>query len=74
MLGNHESSTMNQMYGFEGEVKEKYLFTLNPLSANPEKWSSTLKGFVGNLPTNYLPVFDHFVGLTFKVLISAYYY
>lgn len=22
--GNHESTTMNQMYGFEGEVKEKY--------------------------------------------------
>lgn len=22
--GNHESQTMNQMYGFEGEVKEKY--------------------------------------------------
>ena len=22
--GNHESSTMNQMYGFEGEVKSKY--------------------------------------------------
>ena len=24
--GNHESSTMNQMYGFEGEVKAKYPF------------------------------------------------
>jgi len=23
-LGNHESITMNQMYGFEGEVKAKY--------------------------------------------------
>ena len=22
--GNHESATMNQMYGFEGEVKSKY--------------------------------------------------
>lgn len=22
--GNHESQTMNQMYGFEGEVKAKY--------------------------------------------------
>ena len=22
--GNHESETMNKMYGFEGEVKEKY--------------------------------------------------
>jgi hypothetical protein len=23
-VGNHESLTMNQMYGFEGEVKAKY--------------------------------------------------
>ena len=26
--------------------------SLNPLNANPEKWSNTLKQFVGNLPTN----------------------
>ena len=26
--------------------------SLNPLSANPTKWSNTLKQFVGNLPTN----------------------
>jgi hypothetical protein len=24
LVGNHESITMNQMYGFEGEVKAKY--------------------------------------------------
>jgi diadenosine tetraphosphatase ApaH/serine/threonine PP2A family protein phosphatase len=24
LVGNHESLTMNQMYGFEGEVKAKY--------------------------------------------------
>ena len=41
---------------------------LNPLSANPTKWSSTLKQFVGNFPTNYLRVFDHFVGLALKGL------
>ena len=34
----------------------------NPLSANPTKWTNTLKQFVGNLPTNCLSVFDHFVG------------
>ena len=42
--------------------------TLNPLSANPTKWSNTLKQFVGNLPTNCLSVFDHFVGLALKRL------
>ena len=50
---------------------------LNPLSANPRKWSNTLKQFVGNLPTNCLSVFDHFVilvlkGLNFFSLILIY--
>ena len=40
----------------------------NALSANPTKWSNTLKQFVGNLPTNCLSVFDHFVKLALKRL------
>ena len=36
---------------------------VNPLSANPTKWSNTLKQFVGKLPTDCLSVFDHFVEL-----------
>ena len=36
----------------------------------PTKWSNTLKQFVGNLPTNCLKVFDHFVKLTLKGLRS----
>ena len=43
--------------------------TFNPLSANPTKWLNTLKQFIGNLPTNCLSVFDHFVGLALKGLI-----
>ena len=43
---------------------------INPLSANPTKWSNTLKQFVGNLPTNCLSVFDHFVGLALKGLMK----
>ena len=43
-------------------------FCLNPLSANPTKWSNTLKQFVGNLPMNCLSVFDHFVRLALKGL------
>ena len=35
----------------------------NPLSANPAKWSNTLKQFVGNLSTNCLSVSDHFMNL-----------
>ena len=41
----------------------------NPLSANPTKCLNTLKQLVGNLPTNCLSVFDHFVRLTLKGLI-----
>ena len=41
---------------------------LKPLSANPTKWSNTLKQFVGKLPANCLSVFDQFVGLELKGL------
>ena len=40
----------------------------NPFSANFTKWSNTFKQFVGNLPTNCLSVFDHFVELAVKGL------
>ena len=42
--------------------------TINPLSAKLTKWPNTLKQFVGNLPTNCLSVFGHFVGLALKGL------
>ena len=41
---------------------------VNPLSANPTKWSNTLEQFVGKLPTNCLSVFDDFVKLALKGL------
>ena len=40
----------------------------NFLSANPTKWPNTLKQFVGNLPTNFLSLFDHFAKLALKGL------
>ena len=43
---------------------------LNPLNAKFTKWSNTLKRLVGKLPTNCLSVFDHFMGLAFKGLIT----
>ena len=45
---------------------------LNPLSANPTRWSNTLKQFVGKLPTNCLSVFDYFVKLTLKGLSEGF--
>ena len=54
-------------------VKKQTKFTItfptndiNPLSAIPTTWSNTLKQFVGNLPTNCLSMFDHFVILRLK--------
>ena len=47
-----------------------YQVILTPLSANPTKWSNTLKQFVGKLPTNILSVFVHFVKLMLKGLID----
>ena len=44
-------------------------FIINPLSTKLRKSSNTLKQFVGNLPTNCLSVFGHFVGLALKGLI-----
>ena len=41
---------------------------ISPLSANFTKWSKTLKQFIGNLPTNCLSVFYHFVGLALEGL------
>ena len=40
----------------------------NPSSANPTKWSNTLKQVIVKLPSNCLSVFDHFVGLALKGL------
>ena len=42
---------------------------LNPLSVNFTKWSNTPKQFFSKLSSNYLSVFDHFVGLALKGLI-----
>ena len=44
------------------------MFSFNPLSTNPVKWSNTLEQFVNKLPMNCLSVFDHSVGLALKEL------
>ena len=46
----------------------KVSFFINPLNANPTKWSDTLKQFASKLPTNCLIVFDHLVKLALKGL------
>ena len=43
--------------------------TIKLLSANPAKWSNTLK-HLSAVPDNCLSVFDHFVGLVLKGLMK----
>ena len=69
------------MYSENKKVCSKYEFNntvqntvVNPLSASPTKWSNTLKQFVGNLPTNCLSVFDHFVILALKGLKPLFHF
>ena len=50
------------------DFNDLILIIFNPLSANPTKWSNTLKQFVGKLLTNCLRVFDYFLVLVLKDL------
>ena len=43
---------------------------INPLSVNLAKLSNTLKQFVNNLPTNRLIIFEHFMRMVLKWLVS----
>ena len=67
LLENHIAN-VKKSYNFESTLK----ICLNPLSVNFTKWSSTLKQFAGKLPTNFLSVFDHFVGLELKGLKNIF--
>ena len=57
------------MYNTDDLSESGFSTDISPLSANPPKWSNTLKQFVGKLPTNCLSVFDHFGGLALKGLV-----
>ena len=52
----HYPKNALQMYAQNEQSIKTNEVVLNPLSANPTKWSNTLKQFVGNLPTNCLSV------------------
>ena len=70
LVGIYSSDHSNLNLGCE--LSMRFLLKLNlgnPLSANFKKWLNTLKQFVGNLATNCLSVFGHFVGLALRGLI-----
>ena len=61
----------NMSFGVQKKHVLRFL-ALKPLSANPTKWSNTLKKFVDKLLMNCLSVFDHFVKLVLKGLKPWY--
>ena len=67
-----KSSLINVLQGTKHTSESNRKTSLNPLSANLTKASNTLKQIVGSLPKNCLSVFDHFVGLALKGLVTIY--
>ena len=67
-LVNLDIYTVKTMWWIRWKRFEVYV---NPLSANPTKWSNILTLFVGKLPTICVSVFDHFVKLALKGLTYA---
>ena len=63
-LNSTKLKNFSLIWSFEIALRSEF----NRLIVNPTKWSNTLKQFVGNLPTNCLIVFDHFVILALKGL------
>ena len=70
-----EGRTLHTIYANDAKRNVKTNFhkitidgDVNPLSPKLTKWPNTLKQFVGNLPTNCLSAFGHFVGLALKGL------
>ena len=64
----NEEERVNVNASLRVDIDWLCIFYINPLSANPTKWSKTLKQFIGKLPTNCLSVYDHFVGLALKLI------
>ena len=67
-----------EVYDPEGQWKkvevQQIITDINPLNANPEKWSNTLKQIVGDLPTICLSVFDHFMNVALKGLRKSVFF
>ena len=68
----HIRPKMNKLKTFTKVYKDLAELRINPFSTNFTKWSNTLNQFLGNLPTNCLSVFHHFVGLVLKGWIRIF--
>ena len=64
----HQMLYNNWAYWNNGSIGTNWV---NPLSANPTKWSNTLKQFVGRSRRILWVCFDYFVGLALKGLTHS---
>ena len=63
VVKNKRNDDVSRILKLEVTTSDIDCVLVNPLSANPPKWSNTRKQFVVKLPTNCLSVFGHFVKL-----------
>lgn len=66
-VGNHESATMNQMYGFDGEVKAKYTAQMAELFTEVYNWLPLAHCLNNRVLVS--TTFCHFIIIEFSKLI-----
>ena len=62
-------SCINKIISHSESLIGNVVENVNLLSTKLTKWPNTLKQFVGNLPTNCLSLFGHFMRLALKRLM-----
>ena len=72
VVKNKRNDDVSRILKLELTTSDTDCLLVNPLSANPTKWSNTLKKFGGKLPTNCLSVFGHFVKLGLQGIKCKY--
>lgn len=68
--GNHETDNMNQMYGFEGEVKAKYTAQMFQLFSEVFQWLPLAQCINNKVLVRNGPVTCN---VTYKILVVLYY-
>lgn len=68
--GNHETDNMNQMYGFEGEVKAKYTAQMFQLFSEVFQWLPLAQCINNKVLVRNGPVTSYIIYFIFAVLYS----
>ena len=76
VVGNHESVNMNQMYGFEGEVKSKYSSKMVDLYTEIFNWLPLCHCIENRIlvSLHYINEDDNFVYISFDKILYIIFY